>query len=38
MLSTKTALAARIDASKKCPSGDEGQKLRTGIIKRFKKI
>ena len=38
MLSTKTALAARIDAAGSSLNGNEGKKLREGIIIRFGKI
>jgi U4/U6 small nuclear ribonucleoprotein PRP31 len=38
MLSTKTALAARVDACGTCTNGSEGRKLREGILSRFEKI
>lgn len=38
MFSTKTVLAARIDAAKKVPSGEEGKKLLSHIVGRFGKI
>jgi RNA processing factor Prp31 len=38
MLSTKTALAARIDACGSSNDGNEGKKLRQGILERFDKI
>lgn len=38
MLSTKTALAARIDACGASTNGAEGKKLRDGILQRFDKV
>ena len=38
MLSTKSALAARIDIAKTCPSGKKGDELFEGILKRYNKI
>ena len=38
MLATKSALAARIDAAGTHPSGDEGEKLKQGILDRYAKI
>ena len=38
MLSTKTGLAARVDACGSSTNGHEGKKLREGILNRFGKI
>ena len=38
MLSSKTAIAARIDACGSSTNGSEGRKLREGIIARFDKV
>lgn len=38
MLSTKCALAARVDMFGSKRDGSEGKRLREGIIQRFKKI
>lgn len=38
MLSSKTALTARIDFFKTYPSGDQGTKMREAIIDRYQKI
>jgi RNA processing factor Prp31 len=38
ILSTKCALAARVDACKTCPSGEEGRKLKLSIESRFEKV
>ena len=38
MLATKSALAARIDAAGTHPMGEEGAKLKQGIMDRYAKI
>jgi len=38
MLTTKCALAARVDAFRKSPNGEEGRKIKEKIMSRFHKI
>ena len=38
MLSTKTAIAARIDAARSSLDGSQGEALKEGIIARYAKI